>query len=149
MLGFGLALAGFAVSTGTGAISIDSTATVPFGAITTPATDVTAADIVVTVIIDSTTGYTLAAQRDTVTYTQAISLKSGATAAPTGTTFTSAAGSFAALTSSAVIFASRTTGASPQAGDAFSVSLRLPTVAWQAAAASATIGVITFTAIAT
>ncbi len=137
------------MSTGAGAISMSSTETASFGAITTPATDVTAADIFVTVINDAITGYTLAAHRDTVTYTQGISLMKGATTAPTGTTFTSAAGSFAALTNSAVTFASRATGATPVDGDVFSVSLRLPTVVWQRAAASATIGVITFTAVAT
>ncbi len=139
------------MSTGAGAISIDSPTTVDFGAITPPkATATTTGDINVTVINDGTTGYTLAAQIDTVTYTQAISLKSGGGAVPTDTTFTSPFGTtFTALTSSAVQFASRATGATPEAGDVFSVSLQFPTFAWQRAAASATIGVITFTAVAT
>ncbi len=151
-LGFGLALAGLAVSTGAGAISISSTATVGFGAITPPKdSPTTAVDIVVTVIIDTTTGYTLAAHRD-ITYSQAISFKSGDTSITplsANTAFTFNASAFAELTSSDVQFAVRTSGASPLAGDPFPVSLRLPTFAWQAAANSATIGVITFTAIAT
>ncbi len=153
-LGLGLALAGLAASTGARAISISATATAGFGAITPPKdSPTTAADIVVTVIIDTTTGYTLAAHRDTDTYMQGISLMKGAGAVPSGTTFRTTPFNFATtfipLTNAAVIFASRTSGASPLAGDPFPVSLQLPTFAWQAAANSATIGVITFTAIAT
>ncbi len=151
-LGLGLALAGLAVSTGAGAISISSTATAGFGAITPPKdSPTTAADIVVTVIIDTTTGYTLAAHRNT-TYSQAISFKSGDTSITplsANTAFKAGASAFALLTNAAVEFALRTSGASPLAGDPFPVSLRLPTFAWQAAANSATIGVITFTAVAT
>ncbi len=143
-------------------LSISSTATADFGAITPPATDVTAADIVVRVISNGTpgtngiptSGYTLTARRNTATDNQAISLMSGnvtTTPLSTNTAFAAGASAFALLTNSDVQFASRTSGSgvSPEAGDPFPVSLRLPTFAWQAAAASATIGVVTFTAVAT
>ncbi len=136
-------------------LSISSPGTTSFGTIIRPAIAVTAvANTNVTVISNGTNGYTLTAQRSTdAPYTaQDISLR-GTGDPPAGTEFTApfAAATFAALTNAAVQFASRppASGITPEAGNVFTVSLRLPTVARQVARASTTIGVITFTAIAT
>ncbi len=137
-----------ATATVAAVLSIDSPTAASFGTITPPkATATTAADIVVKVI--SNTTYTLAG---TLTSGLDISLKKGAGAVPDGAAFATDpafASAYVALTGSAQIFATSTGGLSLEAGDDFSVSLQLPTFPWRAAAGSATVSVVTFTALAT
>ncbi len=110
---------------------------------------------------------------DDVALIPAISLQAGTGGAPTDTTFETTpdfAGAYVVLDGTPAMFASRALGITPPEvfeviaepladppvvgvepvppGDAFPVSLRLPTVEWQAAANSGTIGVVTFTVIA-
>ncbi len=134
-------------------LSVTSPDTVDFGAITPPQAGVTDASAFNVTIISNgtptTSGYTLAANYDDDPYTQAISLIV-ASDPNADTTTTAPFTSFTALTTSVVEIGRRTAGSgiTAEAGESFSVNLRLPTFAWQAAAASAIIGEVTFTATA-